>query len=52
MATQLTVRLLRGTLDRRWRFTLAVAAKGGAVLLTMEECIRRQKNAVSQYIAT
>ena len=48
----MTGRLPRMTLDGRWIYTSAAAARAEAIFLKMEEYIRRRQNTVTHYIAT
>ena len=51
VARRLTGQTLWRTTDRSWTYTLASATREEAVLLNMEEYIRRLQNTVAQYIA-
>ena len=48
---QLTVHIPRRTMDRKWRYNFAAAAREAAGLLMMEEYIRRCYNMVARYIS-
>ena len=52
--TQVTRRLMgqipRRTTGRKWRYTLAAAARKEAGFLNMEEYVRRRQNTVARYI--
>ena len=52
LARRMMGRLLLRTSDGRWIYTSAAAAREEALLLTMEEYIRRRQNTVAHYIAT
>ena len=49
---RLTQLLPQRTTDGTWNYTSAAAAREAAVLLTMEEYVRRRQNTVAQYIVT